>query len=573
MNKHEIARTLKSIGFMLELVEDSPYRARAYYNGARTIETLPVNIEELIAEDKLRSVKDIGPALAEVIKELVLTNKSRLYEDLKNDLPAGIWDVARVPGLGNKRVRILYNQLKISNLRELEYACKENRLKGLEGFGEKLQTKILKGIEFLKAFKGHFYYAESFGQGREIVEVLKKNPHVMKVDIAGSLRRKKEIVKDIDIVAAGEDTEEIIDYFCQMPQVQEILEQDDKKVKVKLEKGIKVDIHVVLPHEYPFALHDFTGSREHNNALREYAYHKGFILNEYALYQGENKVVCKVENDIYLRLGLQFIPPELRENMGEIEAACKGALPELVSPEDIKGLFHVHTHYSDGADSLEDLVRAAQKMGYSYIGISDHSQSAYYAHGLKIKDIERQQEEINNLQEKYPQILIFSGIESDIKPDGSLDYSDEILSRFDFVIASIHSHFNMTESEMTKRILKAISHPCTTMLGHPTGRLLLARQGYPLDINRVIKEAGRRGVVIELNASPARLDLDWRHLKIAKENGVSISINPDAHRIEELNDVIFGVAIARKGWLTRHDVFNCKNVKEMVTILQKKKYE
>lgn len=561
MNKHEIAKVLKEIGFMLEMTDENPYRGKAYYNGARVVETISDDIEQLIHDDKLKTIKGIGQALAEFINELVITGHSNLYEELKANIPAGLWDVARVPGLGNKRIRILYRELKISNLRELEYACKENRLRNLEGFGEKLQTKILKGIEFLKAYKDHFYYAESYYQGKEILEELKKNPDVMKLDIAGSLRRKKEIVKDIDIVVAGENKEGVISYFCQLPQIREVLEIGKTSASVVLNKGIKVDIHVVSPKEYTYALQKFTGSKEHNTELRNYALRKGLKINKN----------YTSENDFYKELGLQYIPPELRENKGEIEAAKNGVIPYLVTSEDIKGLFHIHTHYSDGDDTLEDMVKAVAKLGYDYIGISDHSQSAYYAHGLKIKDIERQQEEIAQLKEKYPEIMILSGIESDIKPDGSLDYPDEVLKSFDFVIGSIHSHFNMTEKEMTKRILKALAHPSITMLGHPTGRLLLARQGYPLDIESIIKEAGKRNVVIELNASPARLDLDWRYLKMAKDCGVLISINPDAHRIEELNDVIFGVDIARKGWLKKEDVLNCKDADEIKSFLQYKK--
>lgn len=571
MNKQEIAQILKDIGLLLELIEDQPFKSRAYYNGARIVELVEEDLQELVAENKLVKLRGIGKALAEKITELVVTGKSSYYEELKAQIPSGVLDLLRVPGLGPKKVRVLYQELQITNLRQLEYACKENRLVTLPGFGEKTQEKVLKGIDFLKTFQGHYYYAEAYSLALEVLELLRDNPGVEKADLAGSLRRSKEIVKDLDFVACGNNPGQIIADFCREPRIREVIAQGESKASVLWDTGIQIDLRAVEPSLYPFVLHHFTGSKEHNTALRHLAKSRGYKLNEYGLFSGEERVSCASETELFRALDLNYIPPELRENRGEIEAAEQGPLPNLVEVKDIQGVFHVHSLYSDGKNSLEELIVETIRKGYSYLGISDHSQSAFYARGLKAADISRQQEEIEKLREKYPQIKIFAGIEADIKPDGALDYPDDILQSFDFVIASVHSHFKMTEEAMTARIVKAMSHPAVTMLGHPTGRILLAREGYPVNMAQVLETAKENQVIMELNASPARLDLDWRYLKEAKERGILISINPDAHRLEELDDIKYGVAVARKGWLTKEDVFNCYSATQADKYLKDKK--
>lgn len=449
---------------------------------------------------------------------------------------------------------------------------KENRLVDLPGFGAKTQVKVALGIDYLKSFQGQYYYAEVLPHAYELLAELKKQPGVVQAALAGSLRRAKEVVKDIDLVAAADEPGEVTSFFAKLPAVREIISQGDTKASVILNNGLQVDLLVVTSADFPYALHHFTGSKEHNTALRHLAKTKGMKINEYGLFTDDFKISCSSEEDIYSALGLHFIAPELREGNGEIEAAAQvGPLPQLLTTADIQGIFHVHTSMSDGDDSLEEMLEAAIKLGYKYIGISDHSQSAYYAHGLKSDDIKMQQEQISRLREQYPQITIYAGIESDIKADGSLDYPDEILNSFDFVIASIHSHFKLGEEEQTRRIIKAMSHPAVTMLGHPTGRILLARPGYSLKMEKILEAARDYGVIMELNASPARLDIDWRYLRQAKELGVMISINPDAHRIAELSDVIYGVAVARKGWLTPQDVFNCYDAEVVAEYLRERK--
>lgn len=576
MNKHEVAAVLEHIGLLLELKEDNPFKARAYYNGAHIVLSLQDDLETLAREKKLLTIPGIGKALAEKIEALLLHGKLDYYEELKREIPEGLPELLKVPGLGPKKVRLLYRQLGISNLRELEYACKENRLVELPGFGAKTQGKVLQGMEFFKKFQGQYYYAEALVWARRLLEDLRKNPAVNRAGLAGSLRRAKEVVKDIDLVAAtqagaGTDREKVIEFFAGLPQVKEVLSKGDTMASVRLAEGIQADLRVVEAAEFPYALHHFTGSREHNTAMRHLAKERGYKLNEYGLWAGEEILPCRSEEELFLALGLAYIPPELRENRGEIQAAREGRLPRLVEQADLQGAFHIHTLYSDGADSLEEIAAAALRLDWQYIGISDHSQTAFYAHGLKAEDIKRQQEEIGRLRERYPQLAIFSGIEADIRPDGSLDYPDEILASFDFVIASVHSHFKMTEQDMTNRIVKAMSHPAVTMLGHATGRILLARSGYPVRVEELLEAAREYGTVMELNASPARLDLDWRHLQRAAEMGVLISINPDAHRLEELEDVQYGVAVARKGWLTKEGVFNCRSAQWMKEYFQARK--
>ena len=442
----------------------------------------------------------------------------------------------RVPGLGPKKVKELIDQLGLRSLGELEYAGHENRLVTLPGFGKKSQENILRGIEHLKKFQGRFLFGEAYPQARALLEKIPKHPQTLRADIAGSLRRRKEIVKDIDLVAESRKPEALMDLFTSLPLVEQITAKGPTKAAVLLKTGIQADLRVVGPGFFPFALHHFTGSKEHHIALRSLANDLGFKINEYGLYKKEKPIACRDEAELYGHLGLAYIPPELREDWGEIEAAQGKRLPRLVEEKDLRGAFHFHTELSDGTPALSQWIQAAQTKGYRYLGISDHSQSAAYAGGLKSEQLKRQEEEIRRLNERQKAVHLFWGIESDIQPDGSLDYPDKELARFDFIIASVHSRFNMTETEMTRRIIRAIENPFTTMVGHPTGRLLLARDPYPLDMDAVLQAAARRGVLIELNANPHRLDLDWRLMKKAKELGLKVVINPDAHHLEGLED-------------------------------------
>lgn len=568
MEKKEIVEILNEIGLLLELKGENPFKSRAYYNAARTIELLDEDIETLVKEGKLKEVKGIGEALNKKITELVLTGRLKYYEDLKASVPEGLLDMLKIPGLGPKRVRTIYEQLNITSVRELEYACLENRLLDLPGFGEKMQNKILKGIQFIKQFSSHFLYSEAYLEAVNFKEYLDSANVALMTEIAGSLRRKKEIVKDIDILSASNNPNNIIQTFLSYPKIKEITEKGDTKSSVILENGIGVDLRVVKEDQFPYAFHHFTGSKEHNTAMRYRAKNMGIKMNEYGLFRGEELIRCDNEEEIFSYLGLSFIPPELRENMGEIEAAEKGNIPNLVDESDLKGILHVHTRYSDGSNSLEELVKATKNLGYSYIGISDHSKSAYYANGLNEEQLFEQWKEIDNLNNNYTDFRIFKGIEVDILPDGSLDYDEDILQKFDFVIVSVHSSFNMNKQEMTDRIIKALTNKYTTILGHPTGRLLLAREGYNVDIGKIIEIAAAYGKIIEINSNPYRLDLDWRYIKPAKEKGVMFAICPDVHNIEGLDHVKYGIGIARKGWLEPKNIVNTLNIEDFSKFLK-----
>ncbi len=568
MSQKSITKILEDIAMLLEIKGENPFKTRAYYNAAKTLSGI-TNLEELIKEKRLREIKGIGEALSQKIEEYSNTGSMAYYNELTREVPESLLELMEIPNLGPKKIKTLYDELGITNVGELEYACKENRLIHLAGFGEKTQEKILKGIEFFKRHKGEFLFGDIYPEAEGIKKRLSTVVAPEWAEVCGSIRRRKEIVRDMDILVAAENHEKITSIFASMPEVAEVLVTGGTKTSVRMKSGIEADLRVVSKEAFPYALMYFTGSKEHNVRLRGIAKRKGWKLNEYGIFDGDNLVVCKSEEEIYRSLGLAYIPPELREDSGEIESAEHGVLPILVQLEDIQGTFHIHTDFSDGVDSLEKMVLAAQKLGFSYLGISDHSKTAYYAGGLKHDTILRQWEMINKINAQNNNFHIFKGIESDILPDGSLDYDDSILEGFDFVIASIHSSFTMKKEDMEKRILKAMENPYTTMLGHPTGRLLLSRDGYKVDMMNIIDAAAQNHVVLELNASPYRLDIDWRYLKFAKEKGVMISVNPDAHSVAGLGDVFYGVNIARKGWQERKDILNTMDVNDIKDTFKK----
>lgn len=568
MDKKTVINILNEIGLLLELKGENPFKSRAYYNAARTIEVLDDDIDALVKDNRLKDVKGIGDALNKKITELITTERLEYYDNLKASIPEGLIEMLKIPGLGPKKIKTLYDKLDIKTVGELEYACIENRLVELPGFGEKTQKKILEGIQFIKQFNGQHLFVEAYLDATFLRQYLMDSGLIIRCEIAGSLRRRKEIVKDIDILATTESPEKLMDVFTKYEGIRDIVAKGETKTSITLKSGINVDLRVVKDEEYPYALHHFTGSKEHNTAMRHRAKQMGIKMNEYGLFKDDLLVKCHDEDDIFKSLGLQYIPPELRENMGEIEAAEKGLLPVLIDEKDIKGVFHVHTIYSDGANTISEMVNAARDRGYKIIGITDHSKSAFYANGLKEEDILRQLDEIDELNHKYADIKILKGIESDILKDGSLDYDEDILKRFDFVIASVHSSFKMSKDDMTKRIIKAIKNKYTKIIGHLTGRLLLARDGYDIDVYKVIDIAAEYGKIIEINASPYRLDLDWRYIKYAKEKGVKFAICPDAHRIEGLDDMKYGIGIARKGWLEAKDVINTYDFDELIKVLK-----
>lgn len=568
MTRDDTVKMLEEIALLLEMKGENPFKSRAYQNAARAIAALEEDLDDLVRTGRLSTIKGIGEALSKKIQETVDTGHLRYYEELKASIPPGHFDMLKIPGLGPKKIKSLHEILGIETVGELEYACQENRLIDLKGFGEKTQAKILAGIEAVKRYQEKHLYAEVITEAECLLQSLRDDPAVVSASLAGSLRRGNDVVKDMDILAASTNPSALAERFAALPDVQSIIAKGDTKVSVVMTSGINADLRIVSPQEYPYALHHFTGSKDHNTALRGRAKKMGLKMNEYGLFTEQGLIACQGEPEIFAALGLSYIPPELREDRGEIEAAEHHALPALVQATDIRGIFHIHTRASDGADSLEALVKRAKTLGYNYIGISDHSQSAFYAGGLSPDDIKRQHDEIDEINAQESSFHVFKGIESDILPDGRLDYDDETLSRFDFVIAAVHSHFGLPETAMTQRILTALAHPLTTILAHPTGRILLAREPYAVHLPAIIDFAAENGKVLELNANPQRLDLDWRQLIQAKRKGVKIAVNPDIHRLEGFDYMGIGINIARKGWLEPADCMNCLDTDQMKSFLR-----
>jgi DNA polymerase (family 10) len=581
MEKKQVAEILDSIGTLLELKGENTFKCRAYHNASRIIAALPNELQTLIANGELEQVKGIGEGLAKKINELVTTGKLAYYEEVKSSLPPGLLEMLRIQGMGPKKTKFLYETLHITTIEELKKACEEHRLRDLDGFGEKTEQNILKGIALLATTSGKHLYSNAEEFAQRIIDILKKSKHIKRCEVAGSLRRKKEIVGDIDIIVEAEDAyrTEIMDVFTNTTDVSEIVAKGETKSSVLLSAGIQCDLRIVDSSQFCFALNYFTGSKDHNVRIRGRANAQGLSLNEYGFSLSEKQTSkrkrkavphCRSEADIYKSLGLQYIPPELREDNGEIEAADEGVIPKLVEAKELRGAFHCHTNYSDGMNTLKEMVEEAKKLGWNYIGIADHSKAAAYAGGMDEKRVVQQLKEIDELQKTESGIRIFKGIEVDILTDGSLDFSDKVLSSFDYVVAAIHSKFTMTKSEATKRIGKALKNKYVTMLAHPTGRLLLSREGYPVDMHAILDMAADYGTMMEINSHPLRLDIDWRFIKYGKDKHLLFPINPDAHNTGELNHVGYGIGIARKGWLETKDVLNTYDVKGVTKLFNLK---
>ena len=563
ISREKVIRMLEDIAVWLELAGENPFKSRAYSNAARSLEKTDADLTRLVQTGAIYKIDGIGEAIGKKLTELVETGRLEYYEKLKASIPPGHLDLLKIGGLGPRKISALHRTLGITTVGELEYACLENRLLDLKGFGRKTQDNLLIGIARFKKYAQRHLWDEVAGQAEELRGFLLALPEAAAASLAGSLRRGYETIKDIDLIAASMQPQKLGCAFARYGRTAAVVAQGDTKVSITLDSGVNADLRIVAPDQFPYALHHFTGSREHNTALRGRAKEQGLRMNEYGLFRGDENIVCRSEADIFAALGLAYIAPELRENRGEIEAAEKGALPRLVEENDIRGIFHVHTNYSDGTAGLEEIALAARQRGWQYIGVSDHSRSAFYAHGLSVEAVERQHAEIDRLNATLAPFHIFKGIESDIGPDGGLDYDEDVLARFDFVIAAVHSGFGMPEARMTDRIIKALANPFTVMLAHPTGRLLLSREPYAVDMHRIIETAAERGKALELNANPHRLDLDWRQCLSAVQRGVKIAVNPDAHAAEGLEHFRLGVKIARKGWVTKDDCLNCLDLEAM----------
>jgi DNA polymerase (family 10) len=600
MTKGEIAAVLEEIGTLLELKDENPFKIRAYANAARSLETWGGNVSELKDEEALEKIPGIGKAIAAKIKELAETGSLKYLQELRGEFPAAILELFSISGLGAKKIKALHEKLEVSSIDELLKACESGRVAELPGFGETTQTKICEAIARRAKHAGTFQLGQIAPEAETLRADLATHPDALLVDLAGSYRRRKELVRDVDFVVATKKPEAIAQFFVEHPLVESVIAQGATKTSVRLRSGIQSDLRVVSSDEYPFALNYFTGSKEHNIEMRNRALKRGWTLNEYRLAplppdpkegrggspeppaaraqsgrlgsiaptirprdpKAKKTTTAKVphvrdETELYRAVDLDFIPPELRENCGEFEAAEKHSIPKLIEKENLRGTFHCHTTASDGHNTLEEMAEAAQELGLEYLGIADHSRSSIQAHGLDETKLRAQMAAIRKLNKKFDRFRVFAGVECDILRDGSLDFPDEVLSDLDYAVASIHSVFNLSEADMTKRIIRAMENPFITMLGHPTGRLLLKREPYQIDIPAILEAAAATGTWIEINAAPKRLDLDWRWWPLAKQKGVKCVINPDAHRVERLQDLWFGIGVARKGWLAKDDVVNC----------------
>jgi DNA polymerase (family 10) len=582
MEKGQIAEILSEISVLLELKGEGSFKARAYANAARTLEGLAEPLEKLIAENRLGELPGIGEALCKKITELATTGRLPYYENLKASIPPGLLDMIQIPGLGPKKVKALHDQLGITTVDELEKACLEGRVAALAGFGEKTQANIRAGISRRRAYAERHLLVEAWQLADPILEALRSHPDVIQCSTAGSLRRFKEVVGDLDFVVSSNHPARVIESFVTLPGILTVQAKGETKASVVLEGGVQADLRVVSDAEFPSALLYFTGSKEHNIVLRQRAIERGLRLNEYGLFQSSEetrdpalRVRCQTEEDIFARLGLAYIPPELREDRGEFAAAEKGALPRLVEWTDLKGSLHNHSVWSDGHERLEEIVAYMRELGCEYWAITDHSKASWQANGLDENRLRQQVKEIRQinqrLEDEGADFRLLTGAEVDILVSSKLDFPNDLLAELDVVVASIHQGFSQSEAENTKRLMAAARNPYVHILGHPTGRLLLEREPYKVNLEAVIDACAETGTWIELNCSPYRFDLDWRHWPYAKSKGVRCVINPDTHRNEQAGFLRLGAGIARKGWLTRDDVVNTLPRRALMHELQRKR--
>jgi DNA polymerase (family 10) len=582
MDKQQVAEILNSIGTLLELKGENPFKTRAYFNAARTLETMNESLQELVAANRLGEIKGFGEALQQKITELVTTGKLEYYEKLKASIPAGLLDMMQVPGVGPKKIKALYDQLGIQSVEQLEAACKDGRVAELKGFGAKTAANICEGISRRRSYASKHLLSDALLVADSILDDLRSHPDVIRCSTAGSLRRCKEVIGDIDFLVSSKAPAGIIEYFTSQPDLVSVIAKGETKASVILPGGIQADLRVVSDTEFPFALAYFTGSKEHNIVMRQRSIDRGLRLNEYGLFRSKEEtrdpkllVKCYTEDEIFQELGLNYIPPELREDMGEFAVAEKEPFPRLIEWSDLKGSLHNHSNWSDGLMTLEQIAKAMIEMGLSYWAITDHSKSSFQANGLDASRLRQQIKEVKALNARLAgegiDFRLLTGTEVDVLAEGKLDFPDDVLAELDVVVASAHQRLAIDEAENTKRIIHAAENKYVHMLGHLTGRLLLEREPQKVNVQAVIDACAANGTWIELNASPDRLDMDWRHWHYAKSKGVKCVINCDAHRFEHVGFLRLGASVARKGWLTKADVMNTMPLEQLLKELGRKR--
>ena len=576
MDKKDIIEVLERIGTMLEIKGENPFKIRAYFSGARTLQTMEEDLGEVIVEGRLGEIPGIGKALTEKVETLYTTGELEFYDKLVASVPSGLMDLLEVPGLGGKKIKALHEQLGVDSIDSLTKACKEGEVAKLKGFGAKTQEKILSGIKNREAYAARHLWWDARAVVERILPALQALPDVERAEAAGSFRRGMETVGDLDFIVASSNPAPIMEWFVGMEGISEVTAHGETKSSIRMEGGMQADLRVVPTEQFYFALHHFTGSKDHNVRMRQKALSMGLSLSEWGLRPEEEKnatrkkgpVSASSEEDVFKALGLSYVPPALREGMGEVEAAEKGELPELLKLDDLQGCFHNHTTASDGRNSLKEIAGEADKRGWAYLGIADHSKSSFQANGLDEERLLKQVHAIQAINDSGEfRVRLFSGSEVDILSEGRLDFEDSVLESLDYVVASVHNGLTQDEETMTTRLIRAIEHPHVAMIGHLSGRLLLRREASKMNVQKIIDAALANGKILELNANPMRLDMDWRYWRKAADRGLLCCINPDAHALHHFDFQYAGVLAARKGWLQREQVFNTRTLPEVLTYL------
>lgn len=571
MKNSQIAEIFNNIADILEIKEENPFRIRAYRKAAENIERLTSDIETMAQKDTLREIPGVGKDLAKKVKEFLSTGKMADYEKLRIEVPDKILELMEIPGVGPKTAKLLYEELKIQDVGQLKKLAIAHKVAGLPGLKEKTEENILRGIELIEKQKERMDIGRAWAISRQITEELKKLPQILKISPAGSLRRMKETVRDIDLLATSNKPEKVMEVFVKLPLIKEVLAHGPTKSSAVTKEGLQVDLRVVEPESFGAALIYFTGSKEHNIRIRKMANDLGLKINEYGVFKEKTnkRIAGASEEEVYKTLKLPFIPAELREDRGEIEAGLKDKLPKLLELKEIKGDFHIHTKASDGAHSLEELAEAAKNKGYEYILICDHSQSLAVAGGLSASEILKQIEEIRKFNKKLKGFRVLAGVELEILSDGKTDYNDAILKEFDLVVAAIHSGFKQSKEILTSRIIRAMESKYVNIIAHPTGRLFGVRNAYELDFEKIFKAAKETNTFLEINAYPERLDLNDENIRLAKKSGAGLVISTDTHLINQFDNMIFGVATARRGWLEKKDVLNALSAEAVLKKIKK----
>ncbi|MGB8658294.1 MAG: DNA polymerase/3'-5' exonuclease PolX [Candidatus Zixiibacteriota bacterium] len=575
MTNQEIAEILVHISQILDIQGENPFKIRAYIKAAETIEALTFQLSSLEDKDKIEELPGIGEAITKKIKELLETGKLEYYEDLKKSEYAPLIELLRIPGVGPKHAKLVHDKLGVKSIEELRKAAEAGKLRELPGLGEKVEQNILQGIQQVKKFMERYSLAYIYPRAQNIVEEMKSVKETKQITLGGSLRRMKETIGDVDILVASNKPKPVMDAFINLPQTAKVASEGSTKASIITKDGFQVDLRVVKPESFGAAQHYFTGSKAHNIRIRSLGIDKGLKVNEYGVFKGKKSIAGKTEEEVFKSIGLPYIPPELREDQGEIEAAQQNKLPHLIELKDLKGDLHVHSDWTDGNDSIEEMAKAAQKRGYQYVAICDHSPTIGITNGLTPPRLKRHNEEIDQLNEKMTQtkgpqnFRILKGIEVDIRSNGQLDFEDEILKSLDIVVAAVHTKFTQSQEEMTKRIIKAIENPHVDIFAHPTGRLIGRREAYQVDMDKLMDACKANGKALELNAYPERLDLSDLNCRKAKEKGVKIAISTDAHQDLHLDWISFGIATARRGWIEPEDVINTLSLSKLVKWLRR----